>query len=526
VTGVRTTGIYCRPSCPATTPNRANVAFYPSAAAAQLAGFRACKRCRPDATPGSPAWNSRADLVARAMRLIADGVVDREGVAGLAQRLHYSARHLDRLLMAEVGAGPLGLARAQRAHTARTLIETTDLALTEVAFAAGFASVRQFNDTIRVVFADTPTNLRTRGADTPASSNRGTISLRLPHRRPFDGPSVLGFLAARAVPGVERATYLDSGAGEPAADIPAGVGFARVLDLPHGSAVLELAADPAEAYIRCSLRMADWRDLATAVARGRRLLDLDADPVAIDQALARDPLLAPLVAAHPGRRAPAFADGAEGLVRAFIGQQVSVAGARTIAGRLAAAYGRALAPELTEIAEPGRDGSPGNGTAGVESPGLALTFPRPDVLAEIDPSALPMPGARARALVNCCAELASGSLVIDVGADPEELRRQLLARPGIGEWTADYVTMRALGHPDVFLPTDLGIRRSLEMLSFRKPGAGGTGTARTGVKLSPRSIADRAATWSPWRSYAVHHLWGALDDMTRPDVTTKAEEQP
>jgi AraC family transcriptional regulator of adaptative response / DNA-3-methyladenine glycosylase II len=492
VTAVRTTGIYCRPSCPAMTPRRRNISFYPSAAAAQLGGYRACKRCRPDASPGSPAWNGRADVTARAMRLIADGIVDREGVAGLASRLHYSPRHVDRLLRAEVGAGPLALARAQRAQTARTLIETTAMPLADVAFAAGFSSVRQFNDTIRAVFAESPTHLRhARGAAAGRSASGvagpddgARLSLRLPVRMPFDGAGTLGFLGRHLVPGVERITCTVAGH----------VGFARVLDLPGGPAVVELVHVPGEPHVRCSLRMADWRDLTTAVARCRRLLDLDADPVAVDHALGADPGLGPLVAAGPGRRAPGFADGAEGLVRALVGQQVSVAGARTIAGRIAAAHGRPLPSELVDgpapDADPSRDGGPP----------LTVSFPGSDVLAAVDPASLPMPAGRARAIVATAALQAEGHLVLDIGADPDALRRQLLGLPGIGPWTADYVVMRTLGHPDVFMPDDLGVRAALSSL----------GIAGADRKASSASVAAVASGWRPWRSYAVHHLWASL----------------
>src|SRR4051812_43870875 len=263
-TAVRTTKIYCRPSCPARTPRRENVRFYATAAAAQQSGFRACLRCRPDAAPGSPEYNVRADLAGRALRLIADGVVDREGVAGLARRLGYSERHVHRQLVAELGAGPIALGRAQRAHTARILIETTSLSFTEVAFAAGFASLRQFNDTIRAIYARTPTELRARHARVGERAP-GTIALRLAHRTPFAGGELLAFLAARAVPGVEE---VRDGA------------YRRTLRLAHGDAVAELR--PADDHVACVLRLADPRDLTSAVQRCRHALDLDADPVAVD----------------------------------------------------------------------------------------------------------------------------------------------------------------------------------------------------------------------------------------------------
>ena len=479
--GVTSTGIFCRPSCPATTPRRANVRFYPSATAAQLAGFRACRRCRPDTAPGSPEWNQRADLAGRAMRLVNDGLVDREGVGGLARRLSVSERHLNRTLLAELGAGPLALARTRRAQTARVLIETTDLSFAEVAFASGFASIRQFNDTVRKIFGATPTVLR---QDRSTSIRRGRsgallsksspndswandgetgltpIVLRLATRVPFAGAEVLAFLALRAVPGVEAVD-------------PDGT-YRRALDLPHGPATVELRA--AADHVSARLVLGDLRDLGPAVERCRRVLDLDADPAAIDALLGSDPFLAPLVLATPGRRSPGTVDGAELLVRAILGQQVSVTGARTIAGRLAATLGAPLPPALA--------------TAGAG--GINHCFPRADAIAEIDPNDLPMPGSRGRALAAALGLVAKGSLVLDPGADRSETIARLVEVPGIGPWTASYVAMRALGDPDVFLPTDLGVLRGFAAL-------GGPGNAK--------AAETQAKTWRPWRSYALHHLW-------------------
>jgi AraC family transcriptional regulator of adaptative response / DNA-3-methyladenine glycosylase II len=459
-TAVTSTGIYCRPSCPAITPKRANVRFYPTAAAAQLAGFRACKRCRPDATPGSPEWNIRADLVGRAMRLIADGVVDRDGVRGLADRLGYSERHLHRLLSAEVGAGPIALARAQRAQTARILIETTELPFAQVAFGAGFASIRQFNDTVREVFATTPSDLRRKARPTgppPRPGAHGAISVRLAVRQPFDGDALLAFLGPRAVPGIEEVQ---------------GDTYRRTLDLPHGTAVVSLT--PLPDHVRCTLRLRDLRDLASAVQRARRLLDLDADPAAVAELLGADDFLAPLVAKSPGRRSPGHVDGGELAVRAVLGQQVSVAGARTHAARLVALAGRPLdAPDGT----------------------LTRVFPRPAAVAEIDPDRLGLPQRRKSTLRTLAAGLADGTFSVDPGADRAALERQLTAVPGVGPWTAAYIAMRGVGDPDVFLPTDLGLRRALE---------------RLGAPSDPRSAADRAMAWRPWRSYALHHLWASL----------------
>jgi len=476
---VTSTGIYCRPSCPARTPKRENVRFYPSAAAAQQAGFRACLRCRPDATPGSPEWNVRADVVARAMRLIRDGIVDREGIEGLARRLGYSTRQLNRLVTAEVGTGPLAIARAQRSQTARILLETTDLPIAHVAFAAGFASVRQCNDTVRQIFADTPSGLRARAART-ATDKRGAragaggaagqaIRLRLPCRRPFSPESVLVFLGTRALPGVEA---LD------------GSSYRRSLRLPHGHGIVALRApdgggDGADersgpSYVEGELVLSDLRDLTTAVSRCRQLLDLDADPVAVWEALRGDALVGPVVERDPGRRVPGAADGFELAVRAVIGQQVSVPGARTVAGRLVQAAGDPL---------PGADGT------------ITHLFPTPAALAELagrQPGAFAMPAGRRRALVALAEAVEAGDLVIDLGADPHEVRRSLVRLPGIGPWTAEYVAMRALRDPDAFMPTDLGIRRAARAI---------------GLPDDPARLVALTESWRPWRSYAMVHLW-------------------
>jgi AraC family transcriptional regulator, regulatory protein of adaptative response / DNA-3-methyladenine glycosylase II len=458
---VTSTGIYCRPSCPAATPRRSNVRFYPTAAAAQGAGFRACKRCRPDAVPGSPEWDLRTDLVARAMRLIADGVVDRDGVSGLARRLGYTERHLNRLLATEVGAGPLALARARRAHNARLLIETTDLPITEVAFAAGFASVRQFNDTIREVFAATPRDLR-RARGNKGDGASGGMSLRLPFREPFDAEGMLRFLGTRAVTGVE---HFD------------GETYRRTLRLPHGAGTVALS-DGGD-HVLCLLELEDLRDLGTAVQRCRRLLDLDADPSAVADVLGDDPLLGPFVRRSPGRRVPGSVDGTELAFRAVLGQQVSVAGARTLAGRLVARCGEPLPESLA-----------------AEGEGLTHLFPRPGDVAGADLNGLGVPAARREALRGLARAL-HGSISLDPGSDREEVERQLLGLRGIGPWTASYVAMRALGDPDAFLPTDLGVRQAIQ---------------RLGHAGDKRSVAALAERWRPWRAYATQHLWTSLGE--------------
>jgi AraC family transcriptional regulator of adaptative response / DNA-3-methyladenine glycosylase II len=478
-TAVTSTGIYCRPSCPAMTPKREHVRFYPSAAAAQQAGFRACKRCRPDAAPGSPEWDGRADVVGRAMRLIADGEVDRAGVPGLAARLGYSVRQLQRMLLAEVGAGPIAIARAQRAQTARVLVETTTLTMTEIAFAAGFSSVRQFNDTIRAVFATAPTELRKRAGgrsavaghgrsgreggslvlrEPSAGSSAGTgapaaLLLRLPFRKPLCPDNLFGHLAATAVPGVEEVR---------------GDTYRRTLRLAHGPGIVELT--PAADHVACRVTLTDLRDLTAAIARCRWLLDLDADPVAIDELLGADSELGAVVANGRGRRVPRCMDGPELAIRAVLGQQVSTAAARTHAARLVAEHGQA-------VSDPGG--------------GLTHLFPEPQALAGVR---LAMPATRTRTLEALVSALGEGRLSLDPGCDRQEALDVLSALPGFGPWTVQVIAMRALGDPDAFPVTDLGVRRAAEAL---------------GLPAAPVALVARAERWRPWRAYAVQYLWSA-----------------
>jgi AraC family transcriptional regulator, regulatory protein of adaptative response / DNA-3-methyladenine glycosylase II len=452
---VTSTGIYCRPSCPAMTPRRDHVRFYPSAAACHRAGFRACKRCRPDASPGSPEWNTRADVVARAMRLIADGVIDRNGVPGLAARVGYSPRQLERLLLAEVGASPLALARAQRSQTARILIETSSLSMAEVALAAGFSSIRQFNDTIRAVFAMTPTELRlrSRGTASPADQALGALRLRLAFRRPLSPDNLFGHLAATAVPGVEEVQDRT---------------YRRTLRLPNGPGIVELT--PERDSVSCRAVLTDVRDLAAAIARCRWLLDLDADPEAIDSHLGQDHILRDVIARAPGRRVPRTVDGAEMAIRAVLGQQISTAAARTHAARLAAEHGE-------PVADP--------------HGGLSRLFPAPEALLDAQ---LAMPAARSRTMRALLEALVDGRLSVEPAAAREATLAVLDELPGIGPWTRDVISMRALGDPDVFPVGDLGVRRGAAALGLPDGGA---------------ALRARAERWRPWRAYAVQYLWAA-----------------
>ncbi|WP_280406643.1 Ada metal-binding domain-containing protein [Nocardia carnea] len=518
-TAVRTTGIYCRPSCPAITPKPANVTFLPTAAAAQQAGYRACRRCLPDAAPGSPLWNTRADLAARAMRLIGDGVVERGGVPALAATLGYSQRQLTRVLTSELGAGPLALARAHRAHTARLLIQTTAMPMSDIAFAAGFASIRQFNDTVREVFAVSPSTMRAEaqrlsrsekqrlngsGKQGPSESEQqwasrsagqspdggiapaagGTLTLRLPYRAPLDRDWLEWFLSAHVTPGLELWQISPDGEGT----------YLRNLRTPHGYAGIQLSVQPG--HVRAELTLRDMRDLAPVVARIRHLLDLDADPVAVDEALLGPGEPPGASASHadglrftPGIRVPGCADGPELLLRTMIGQQISVAAANTHTARLVAALG-----------EP------------VDGP-VPRLFPTPAAIAEHGAEVLAGPAQRIRSITTVAAALATGELTLHQGRTAAELRRDLLALPGIGPWTADYVTMRLLADPDILLHTDLVVRR---------------GAARYGIDLSDTT------RWSPWRSYLSMQLWraelrargtAAATAASTPDSDTKVSTQ-
>lgn len=496
ITGVSSTGIYCRPSCPALTPKPSNVTFYRTAAAAHEAGLRACKRCSPDAVPGSPEWNRYDDLAARAMRLIADGTVERDGVPGLARRLGYTTRHLHRVLVHELGAGPLALARAHRAQTARTLLTATDLPVADVAFAAGFSSIRQFNETIAAVYERTPSELRSAAGRAPASrttsrpkalpsGDRGTanrpgaavrtpsvvpvaaastgspvtsgtsasgapvtsIRLRLPARAPFDGRGLMRFFADHAIAGVETGDATS---------------YSRIVRMPNGLARILLSLD-GPTTVLCSAELENIADLAPLVARARRMLDLDADSESIDEALSADAALATSVGKHPGVRLPGSIDIEETLFRTLVGQQISVAAARTVLGRLCA-----------------------------DLCGMTGLFPTAAQIAERGREVLRGPATRIATILGVAEALASGSLDLDIGMPVEELTARLVALPGVGPWTAGYVAMRALGSPDVLLSTDLVLLRNAGAL---------------GLPPTSRALAEYSRRWAPWRSYAGLHLW-------------------
>lgn len=500
VTAVRSTGIYCRPSCPARTPKAANVTFFETSAAAHAAGYRACKRCLPEAVPGTPAWNLRSDVAGRAMRLINDGVVSRSGVEGLARELGYSPRQLNRILREELGAGPLALARASRAQTARTLLVSTDMRLADIAFAAGFNSVRQFNETISEVFALTPSALREsalresarRPVTAAAKPGVSALTVRLPYRPPFN-PGIFDFLAVRAVPGIE-----DSGLRD-------GVySYARTLRLPRSAARfrVEFDAGPSAAReLTLSVEGLDLHDLPALLGRVRRLFDLDADPLAVDEVLAVDPRLTASVHAAPGMRLPGAVDPQELLVRAMIGQQITVAAARTALTGLASA-GTPLAGDQAGIPDGGH---------------LTTLFPTPGQIADAGAELLRGPRRRIDSLLAAAQAMASGELDFGYGDTHRTLAAKLLPLPGVGPWTVGYVAMRVPGEPDVLLANDAAVRNGLKALP---EGAG---------------LPSDFGNISPWRSYATMHLWRAAAAAVgkaptslpaRPKATAAAQAVP
>ena len=459
--GVTSTGIYCRPVCPAQTPLQANVRFFAVQAAAVSSGFRACKRCRPDSAPGSRHWDHRHDLTAKALRLIADGLVDDAGVAGLAATLHVSERHVHRTLVAEVGASPLQLAQSRRAQTARMLLEQTDLTVSDVAFAAGFSSLRQFNDVIKREFGAPPSELRTPVGSALAATDR-LLVLRLRYRPPYDATQMGEFLAARAIPGLEVHTASTSGWVH-----------RRVIQLPARPASVDVSVHDGHVLVRSDC---DVRDTAQLVRKVRQWLDLNADPDSINHVLRRDETMRRLVDARPGMRVPTTVDPWETLVRAIVGQQVSVSGATTVLGRLVAA-------------------------TSASTPDNLVAFPDAASVAELGSdriAKLGMPGARARTIFGAADAVAHGRIDLR-NPDVESLRAELLAMPGLGPWTVNYLQMRGLGDPDAFPETDLIIKQNAR---------------RLGLPDSPRQLAAHANRWSPWRAYAAHHIWSIPKEQT------------
>ncbi|HLK24140.1 MAG TPA: AlkA N-terminal domain-containing protein [Caulobacteraceae bacterium] len=465
-TAVRTTGIYCRPICPARTPKRENVVFYPSAAAAQAAGFRPCLRCRPETSPDLGAWLGASATVGRALRLIEAGALDEADVDALAGRLGVGERQLRRLFRQHLGASPVAVAQTRRVLLAKQLIHETRLPMADVALAAGFGSVRRFNETFHQLYERPPRALRrSRGPDEPAA---GAVTLKLAYRAPYDWDAMLGFLAPRAIPGVET---LDRGA------------YARTIRIGSGTGAISVRPAAGD-RLAVTVAFPTLTALPAIIARVRRVFDLAADPAAIGAHLAEDPALEPLVAARPGLRVPGAWDGFEMAVRAVLGQQITVAAAIGLAGRLAREHGDRL-----EAALPG-------------FPGLTHVFPSPEQLARADLASLPMPRARSKALEALAKAAADDPTLFSPRGELAQSIARLRALPGIGEWTAQYIAMRQLREPDAFPAADIGLLRAL--------------ADEAGVRPTPAAVLARSERWRPWRAYAAQHLWAADLASARP----------
>ncbi len=484
VIAVRTTRIYCRPGCPAPIPLRKNVSFLPSPAAAEEAGYRPCARCRPDASPDTSAWLGTRATVSRALRLIDDEGIGEDGVDALADRLGVGGRHLRRLFSRHVGASPLAVANTRRVHFARKLLEETPLPVSEVAFAAGFSSIRRFNEAVLKTFRKPPTALRRRtiAAPTPRAPSEA-VTLRLAYVPPYDRGELLGFFRGRAIPGVEHAGP-DS--------------YARTFLTAAGPAVLEVSPGDDGRSLKLSLWGPVSRELFSISQKARALFDLAADPRAVSRHLARDRALRPLVRARPGLRVPGAWDTFELTVRAILGQQVSVRAATTLAGRLVERFGARVAPGVVPAHL---------------RPHLTHVFPSPADLGAARLTNVGLPGARAAALRGFAQSVASGKLRLAGHGGLEEAVAALTSMPGIGPWTAHYVAMRALREPDALPASDLGIRKALALLAAGS--AGSTGSAASpgsgaGDLPSAAEVERRAELWRPWRAYAALHLWTHL----------------
>jgi AraC family transcriptional regulator of adaptative response / DNA-3-methyladenine glycosylase II len=471
--GVKTTGIYCRPICPARTPKFENVSFYPSAAAAQEAGFRPCLRCRPETSPELAFWRGTSNTVSRALALIEAGGLDEADVERLANRLGVGARQLRRLFRQHVGASPIAVAQTRRVLLAKQLIHETSLPMAEVALASGFNSIRRFNETFLQMFGRSPATLR-HGRD-KVKREAGALSVRLAYRPPYDWDAMLSFLEARAIPGVESVS---------------GQAYRRTIALGGQCGAISVA--PADKNrIDVSVRFPDLAALPQIIARVRRVFDLSADPDTIGAHLSLDPVLAPLVSARPGLRVPGAWDGFELAVRAIFGQQITVPAATRLLGRLVEAYGESL-PTMIHDGE-----------------GLSHLFPTAADLAAADLADLGMPKARAMSVTSLAAALCADPAIFGRGASLEEAIVKLRSLPGIGEWTAQYIAMRELREPDAFPAADIGLMRAMADADGRRP--------------SPAELLSRAEAWRPWRAYAALHLWAA--GATRLASSRKTHER-
>ncbi len=463
-TGVVSTGIFCRPVCPAITPKQKNCQFFENAAAAMNAGFRPCLRCRPEAAPGGPAWNGVSTTVNRAMRLINEGALDEASVDDLASRLGIGERHLRRLFLEHVGVGPKAVAQTRRVLFAKKLIDETDLPLTEIAHAAGFGSIRRFNSTFQKLYGKPPRDLRRLGEDETIRDS-SSLNLKLAVRCPYDWDHLIGFFKSRAIPGIEEVT----------SDY-----YRRTIEIEKHRGFLEVRNDPSAAQLIVNIALDDTVLLKNAVERTRRLFDVDADSAAINAHLSQDPLLAKSVKAYPGLRLPGAWDPFEIAVRAILGQQVSVAAARTFAGRLVEAFGGSI--------------------KNAENENLTRTFPSPKKLARSDLGIIGLTRRRQQTLRELSRAFASGELNLDKAMGLDEIEKRLTSLPGIGPWTAQYIAMRSFGEPDAFPTGDLGLINAFK---------------QKGEEITPRELDRRAENWRPWRAYATMHLWATLAPQKR-----------
>ena len=470
--GVLSTGIYCRPICPARTARRENVRYFRSAEEAVAAGFRACLRCRPETAPGTPAWNGTSTTVSRALRLITDGVLQAENVDGVAERLGVSARHLNRLFRLHLGSSPIAVARAWRLHFAKQLISDTDLPMFRVAPASGFRSIRRFNDSIRKVYGRTPSELR-RMRPVALRARPDEYVFRLPYHPPYDWESLLAFLASRAIPGVEEVV---SGA------------YRRSFSLEGRHGILEVRHDKSVAALEARIRFCEPLSLLPIVTRLRALFDLAAQTSVIAKHFRRDLLLGRLVRRYPGLRVPGAWDGFELAVRAVLGQQVSVAAASTLAGRIAQKFGERLS-----VADTG---------------GLTMVFPGAEKLANVSLTGMPRP--RARAIRSLAQAVVSGRVMLSLSGSEEATLASLARIRGVGEWTAQYIAMRALRQPDAFPVNDLVLLR----------------TTGRGSPLTATALRKRSEQWRPWRAYAALYLWRAAADLARERASGAARPAP
>lgn len=452
-TAVKTTGIYCRPVCPAPTPKPRNITYYPSAAAAAAAGFRPCLRCRPEAAPGSPLHHSSSALVAAALGYIEQGMLDESPVAELAARIGVGERHLRRLFDQELGASPGEVASTRRLLFAKQLLMESSLAITDIAGAAGYASLRRFNAAFLEAYAKPPRELR-RGHS--SASADGAIELRLPWRPPYDFAALLAFYQRRAIRGVET---VDDGH------------YRRTLVIDGEAGWIDVSAIANDAALRLRVHNVRPARLGVLVARVRRMFDVDADPAAIMKALRRDKRLRVLARRWPGQRLPGAWDAHELAVRAVLGQQISVAAAHTFASRIVERFG--TRHEASDLA------------------GLGALFPTPAVLADAPLETIGLTRARAATIRGLSQVCADGTLDFSSYQPLDAFVQRLCELPGIGAWTAQYIAMRAQSRPDAFPAGDLVLRK----------------LAGNGVAISERAMESIAEAWQPWRAYAVMLLW-------------------